>query len=406
MYNFRKDFSIFRKEFDRKKIIYLDSAATALKPKNVIERVLQFYEHETSNIARGNHFLSELNSQAVEEVRSKTASFIKAKSDEIVFTQNATDSINLVASGLNLTKNDEVILSVLEHHSNLLPWLQKASVKLLRVDPSGIIDLKHLETLISPKTKLIALSYASNVTGNIQPVEEVIKIAKKNKLFTLIDAAQVMSHFPVDVSKLDCDFLAFSSHKMFGPSGLGILYAKKKVQNFLVPQKFGGGMANKVTLDNVTFQPFPHCFEAGTPNIEGILGFGCTIDYILERGFENITSYLNYLENYAKEALSKLDFIELFPMCENKHLPIFTFVSKNPNVNLEYITQILSDSFKVIVRGGLHCAQLYYGEMNLHGGIRVSLQIYNTKKDIDRFVKALKKIKNFLENKKTIPRTC
>ncbi len=405
MYNFRKDFPIFKKEFDRNKIIYLDSAATSLKPKSVIERIVQFYEHETSNVARGNHFLSELNAQALEVVRSKTASFIKAKSDEIVFTQNATDSINIVALGLNLSEKDEVIVSVLEHHSNFLPWQQKATIKLIKIDSNGIIDLRHLEELISPRTKLIAISFASNITGNIQPVEEVVRIAKKNKILTLIDAAQIVSHFPIDVSKINCDFLAFSSHKMFGPSGVGILYVKKNVQEFLVPKKFGGGMANKVSIDNTTFQPFPHGFEAGTPNIEGILGFGSALDYIADKGFEAISKQLNYLESYTKEALSKLDFIELFPICETKHLPIFTFIPKNPSVSLEYISQILSDSFKVIVRGGLHCAQLYYSQQKRQGGIRVSLHIYNTKKDIDRFVKALKNIKAFLVYKKS-ERSC
>jgi cysteine desulfurase/selenocysteine lyase len=210
MDNFRKDFPIFEEEFDPKEIVYLDSAATTLKPESVINRVIQFYKHETSNIARGNHFLSENNELAFEEVRTKTASFLKCQSNEIIFTQNTTDSINIIAQSLNFEPDDEVIVSILEHHSNYLPWRQKAKVKIAPADQNLQINVKSFESLITPKTKLISIAYVSNITGNIHPIEEIIKIAKRKKILVLIDAAQAVSHFPIDVKKLDCDFLVFS----------------------------------------------------------------------------------------------------------------------------------------------------------------------------------------------------
>ncbi len=395
MKNFREDFPIFKNEFEPKGIIYFDSASTTLKPQKVISRITQFYEYETSNVSRGNHVLSERNTQAIEDVRAKTASFIKAQSNEILFTSNCTDAINLVANCLDFSDKDEVIVTIMEHHSNYLPWLQKANVKIVQLDQNGLIDLKHLEELITDKTKLIAFSYASNITGNIQPVEEIIKLAKKNNILTLIDAAQIMSHSPVDMRKLDCDFLAFSAHKMLGPSGLGILYVKKERQDLLRPIKFGGGMVNKVELDEITLQDFPYSFEAGTPNIEGILGFGAAIDYIVEKGFDSMQEHLNSLENYFRNALSKLDFIDLLLIASTKHLPIFTIVIKNPKVDIKDLTQMFSDSYNIMVRGGFHCCQLLFNQLNLTGGIRASLHIYNTKEDIDKFIQVLGKLRAF-----------
>lgn len=394
MVHFRRDFPIFAKEFDPQKVIYLDSAATSQKPRSVIERVVKFYEHETSNVARGNHFLSEQNSLALESVREKTASFLKATAQEIVFTQNTTEAINIVANGMHLSPQDEVIVSILEHHSNYLPWVQKAKVKIVHLTKHGTIDLDHLKSLITNKTRIIALTYASNVSGNVQPIKEAIKIAKKQNIPTLVDAAQSISHFPVDVGYLDCDFLVFSAHKMFGPSGVGVLYARSESQNLLHPMKFGGSMANKVSIENVSFHSFPHSFEAGTPNIEGILGFGAAIDYITEKGFPAISQYLQHLEKYLKSKLEQLDFIKSFPYSEH-HLPIFTFFPKSSKSSLFSLTQMLSDSYRIMIRGGFHCSQLLYNEKNLPGGIRASLQIYNTKEEIDHFIDALEELKIF-----------
>jgi cysteine desulfurase / selenocysteine lyase len=395
MDNFRKDFPIFKKEFDPKKIVYLDSAATTLKPKSVISRILQFYEHETSNISRGNHFLGENNFLAFEEVRAKTASFLKCQSDEIVFTQNTTDSINTVAQGLNLKPEDEIIVSILEHHSNYLPWLNKAKVKIAPANNDLIIDIEKLEKLITPHTKLISICQASNITGNVHPIEEIIKIAKKRDILVLIDAAQSISHLPMDVKKLGCDFLTFSAHKMFGPSGVGVLYVSKEMQPKISPTKYGGGMANRVTLPHCTFKPFPYLFEAGTPNIEGILGFGKALDYFAEKGFEAIQAKLHLLENYLRESLQALDFIDLLPFFPKNHLPLFTFIPKNERADIGMLSQTLSDSFKIILRSGFHCSQLIYNEKGLNGGLRVSLHVYNNKKDVDSLISALNELKGF-----------
>ena len=395
MKGYQKDFPIFKKEFKKNQIIYLDSAATAQKPKKVIDRVTKFYEHETSNLGRGNHLLSEKNEISYEDVRRKTAEFIKANSNEIVFTSNCTDSINLIANSIGLNKEDEVIVSEIEHHSNFLPWQQKATLKICEIDENGYIDISCLESLISKKTKLIAITYASNITGIIQPVEKFIKIAKGHNIPILVDAAQVVSHFPINVSSLGCDFLTFSAHKMFGPSGVGILYVKKDSQKMIYPYKFGGGMVNKVSENDAEILPFPHSFESGTPNIEGVLGFGEAIDYIIDIGFENIAIYLNYLEKYMSSELKKLDFINVFYPSKENHLPIFTIIPKNIDVDIKFLSQLLSDSFKIIVRGGHHCCQYIYNKKNLKGGIRVSLHIYNTKKDIDKFISALNNLRQF-----------
>lgn len=394
MNNFRNDFPIFEKDFDPNGIIYLDSAATTLKPQTVISRVLQFYEHETSNVSRGNHFLSEKNYLEIEDVRSKVASFIKCHSSEIVFTQNATDSINIVAQGLKLKHKDEIIVSVLEHHSNYLPWLNKAKVKIAPVNKNLEIDLKKFEKLISSNTRLIAISYASNITGNVNPIEQIIKIAKKRNILVLIDAAQAISHFPINIAKLGCDFLVFSAHKMFGPSGVGVLYVKKDAQKLLKPQKFGGGMTNKVSAKETTFKEFPYLMEAGTPNIEGILGFGKALDYFTEKGFNKIKAQLDFLEKYLKKELLKLDFIKTLPISSKKHLPIFTFFPVNPASDINLLTQTLSDAFNIIARGGFHCCQLIYNDIKLKGGIRVSLHVYNTKNDIDMLIDSLKKMRD------------
>lgn len=396
MDNFRKDFPIFEKEFDKNDVVYLDSAATTLKPKSVISKVVQFYEHETSNVARGNHFLAENNTIAVESVRSKIASFIKAESTEIAFTLNCTDSINIIANSLNFDPNDEIIVSVMEHHSNYLPWLAKANIKFVDLDENGIVDLKQLESLITNKTKVIAISFVSNVTGVIQPVEDIVKIAKKRGILTLIDAAQPMSHFPVNVKKIDCDFMAFSSHKMFGPSGVGVLYAKKETHPLLKSTRLGGGVVNEVDFGKTSYKSFPYEFEGGTPNIEGILGFGAAIDYIIEKGFDEISFHLNALESYLSSELEKLDFIDLFIPSKKNHIPIFTIIPKNPKADLLYLSHMLSYSYKIIVRGGFQCCQLLYKQKKqIRGGIRISLHIYNTKEDIDRLIEGLNKLKLF-----------
>lgn len=389
--NYRRHFPIFKKEFDSKKIIYFDNAATTQKPKIVIDRIKHFYEHEVANAGRGNHFLAEENSLKIEKTRQKVGIFLNTCPENIVFTSNCTDSINLVANSLSFKNSDEIIVSETEHHSNYLPWIQQAKTNLIQIDKDGRYDIEHLKKLISNRTKLISIAYVSNTSGIIQPIEEIINIARENNILTLIDASQCIAHFSIDVSELNCDFLTFSSHKMFGPDGVGILYVKDSAKKLLKPIKHGGGMVNKVTFSNITYQDFPHNMEAGTYNIEGILGFEKAIDFLLQKQLPKIHSYLTDLSKYFEKRLYASSLKPVFPLRYNS-LPIFTFTSQL-DIDLNYFSQILSTSNKIILRYGFHCAQLYFHKMGYRqGALRASLQIYNTKKEIDKFFEEVDKL--------------
>ncbi|HRD69369.1 MAG TPA: cysteine desulfurase [Legionella sp.] len=385
----RKDFPMLNNTEEDKKFIYMDNASTTLKPQIVIDAVNKFYTTYTTNISRSSHFLSEEVFFLFEQTREKIASFINAKKNEIVFTYNCTDSINLVASGLELNKNDEVILSVLEHHSNFLPWQARAQLKIIKTDQNGLIDLEHLRDQITNKTKLLSLTYLSNVTGNVQPIKEAIAIAREKGILCMVDAAQAVGHIPVDVFNLDCDFMAFSAHKMLGPSGVGVLYGKSELLEKVHPSRCGGGMANKVLLDNISYLPVPSKYEAGTLNIEGILGFNSAIDYINTIGIDNICNHLDMLESYCKTQLESTGLVTFpFAFAED-HAPIFSFRPNNPKLRIEYIANVLSDVHGIALREGYQCAQPLYVANGLDGSIRVSLYLYNTFNEIDALINAL-----------------
>ena len=393
----RNDFPMLDVEKQRKAFIYMDSASTTLKPKLVADTVNRFYASYTSNVSRSSHFLAEEVFDTFDLVREKVASFINARKDEIIFTHNCTDSINLIAKGLQLEKADEIILSVLEHHSNFLPWYERATPKVVPTDDSGIIDLDNLRRQITNKTKLIAISYISNVTGNIQPVKEIAKIAKEHGVLCLIDAAQAVGHISVDVFDIDCDFLAFSAHKMLGPSGVGVLYVKNEALELLSPSKHGGGMVNKVIPGEIDYLKGYSLFEAGTPNIEGILGLGAAVDYLNQLGMECVIAHLDSLEKYCRLQLNSLGLLDFpFVFADNCHSPIFSFRPKNPKVRLDYIAHVLSDVHSIAVRDGYQCAQPLYLSKNLDGAIRVSLYLYNTIEEVDTLISALKKLQDFI----------
>ncbi|EAU67433.1 aminotransferase, class V [Stigmatella aurantiaca DW4/3-1] len=393
---FLADFPILSSTVHERGFIYFDNAATTLKPRPVIEAVSSYYEKYTSNVSRGNHYISEIATLAFESAREKVASFIKAQSNEIIFTYNCTDSINLVASALSLTPEDEVVISVMEHHSNHLPWHGRARLKIVGVDSSGCIDLNQLQDAITDKTKLVSLSCLSNVTGNIQPVKAAVALARERGVLTLLDAAQAIGHFPFDVRELGCDFLAFSAHKMLGPSGVGVLYARQEAQAALRPVRYGGGMTNKLTRDGVVFRDGPARFEAGTPGIEGIIAFGAAVDYFRKQGFDAIRTQLEELESYCWSKLSQMDaIVHPFPMAP-KHAPIFAFRPRKPGVDLNYVTRILSDSHGLALSAGYQCCQPLYEAFNVNGAIRVSLYIYNTRAEIDRLVGALEELRYFI----------
>lgn len=283
--------------FEKKHIIYADSAATTLKLKTVIDSVSNFYSFETSNVFRGLHLLAETATEKVEMSRDIVAAFIGANSSEIVFTSGATESINIVANGIEYEDDSEIIVSILEHHSNYLPWIEKAKVISLEIDEYGYIDIEQLRDNITCKTKLIAVTYISNVTGNIQPIKNIIDIAHQNGINVLVDATQAISHIPIDVKEIDCDYLVFSSHKIFGPSGVGVLYCKDSLLDKLNILKFGGGMVNRIYSNrNIIYKDPPYSFEAGTPNIEGIIGLGASLDFFRNNRLA-IYNYLCELES-------------------------------------------------------------------------------------------------------------
>lgn len=396
---FQTDFPIFENRFKQDEVVYLDNASTTLKPKRVINAVNNFYNKMTSNVFRGNHRIAEDVTIAINDARSSIASFIHAKSNEIVFTYSCTDAINMVAVGLNLSSNSEIITSTLEHHSNLLPWLQRFKTNIIGLNNNGEIDLNQLSDSITPKTALIAVSYCSNVTGNIQPISEIVRIARERGILTLIDASQAISHLSIDTKALDCDYLVFSGHKMFGPSGIGVLYGKEEKLQRLQPFRLGGGMVNKVSIDRnlINFKQVPNNLEGGTPNIEGILGLGEAVNYYFDKGHANIEKQNHTIERIARNRLEKCNQIELPFKHSPSHIPIFTFRPRGKKVDVYNLGRILSDRYNIAVCSGYQCAQPLYEAADIKGGVRASFHIYNSERDIDKLITALDELKPILE---------
>jgi len=389
--NVREDFPILN---NKKDMIYFDNSSTSLKPYTVIEVINEFYTCYTSNAYRGDYINSEIVSLKIDECRELVATMLNCSSNEVIFTLNCTDSINIISSMLKITKRDKVICSILEHHSNLLPWVEKANVITITTDKNGIIDLARLEEeLKNNKIKLVSISAASNVTGNIQPISEICRLAHKYNSFVILDCCQYIPHKKIDVKNVDCDFVVFSAHKMCGPSGVGVIYGKKEILKKCKRTKFGGGMVDKVTnLDNIMYKEVPYCFEAGTLQLENIIGFANAVRYYLSTGYDFITEKNNKLNAYFyKKAMKSNNIRLLFPVSAN-HIPIFTFGLKNEELNIHYIAKILSDAHNICVSAGYQCCQPLYNSVKEKGGIRVSLQFYNTEEEIDYFFDVINRL--------------
>ena len=385
----RKDFPMLDSN-----IVYFDNASTSLKPNEVIKSVEDFYTKHTSNAYRGSYINSELISLKIDECRELVATMINSSSREVIFTSGCTDSINQLVKMLNIKKKDNVVCSLLEHHSNYLPWLNSSNLTVVGLDKNGVVDLKELESILkNNKIKIVTVTALSNVTGNVQPVKEICKLAHKYGALAMIDCCQYAPHFRIDVKDIDCDFLALSAHKMCGPSGLGVLYGKKELLLKCNKSKYGGGMVDRIVdSTNVRYKEIPYCFEAGTPAIENILGYASAIRYYLGVGFENISKKNKELEDYFKKKIEKSKNIKMiFPISKN-HAPIFTF-KLNRDLNLNYVAKILSDSANICVSSGYQCCQPLYNTIGEKGGIRVSLQFYNTKKEIDYFIEKIENLK-------------
>lgn len=387
--NVRKDFPILKSN-----IVYFDNSSTSLKPDVVIKTINEYYTSYTANAYRGDYKNSEYVSLKLDECRSMVSTLINCSESEVIFTSNCTDSINLISAMLNIKKKDIIVSSILEHHSNLLPWIEKGKVVIVPTN-DGIIDLDYLEEVLKEnKVKLVSITAASNVTGNIQPIKEICDIVHKYKSLVLLDCCQYIPHIDIDVKKIDCDFIVFSAHKMCGPTGLGVIYGKKEILKKCKIPKFGGGMVDKInTLDDISYKEIPYCFEAGTPQIESILGFSSAIRYYLTIGYDYIKEQNKLLNNYFIKKLKDSKEIEsLFPIKES-HIPIFAVTLKNKKLNKHYIAKILSDSKDICVSAGYQCCQPLYKSISEDGGIRISLQFYNTIDEIDYFFETINNLK-------------
>ena len=391
---FKKDFPIF----NNKDIVYLDSGATTQKPIQVIKKIEEFYENENANPHRGAYLLSIEATQVYEEARDKIAKFINAKHrEEVIFSKNATESLNLIAYsyGLeNLKKDDEIVISIMEHHSNLVPWQKVAKqtgakLNYMYINDEFEISDEEIENKITSKTKIVGITYVSNVTGTINNVKKIIEKAHKVGAKVVVDASQAIPYMKIDVQDLNCDFLVFSGHKMFAPLGIGVLYGKREILNSMTPFLMGGDMIEYVYEQDTTFAPLPNKFEAGTQNVEGVVGLAAAIDYINQIGYDKIDEIENEVVEYAREELSKLDYLELY-MTPNKenHSSVISFNIKG--IHPHDVASIL-DSENVCVRSGNHCAQPLLRSLGIDSTCRASFYIYNTKEDVDKLIKALDK---------------
>ena len=392
--NFKKDFPIL----NEKQITYLDSGATTQKPEQVINAIDEYYKTTNANVHRGAYSLSVEATAKYEEAREKVARFINSPSaEQVIFSKNATESLNLIAYSYgmeNLKKDDEIVLSIMEHHSNLVPWQKVAKttgakLNYMYINDEFEISDEEIESKITDKTKIVGITHVSNVLGTINNIKKIIKQAHKKGAIVIVDASQSIPHMKIDVQDLDCDFLVFSGHKMLAPLGIGALYGKKQLLNDMTPFLMGGDMIEYVHEQDTTFAPLPNKFEAGTQNIEGVIGLASAIDYIENVGYEKIAQIEQEVVSYAREELSKLDFLDLYitPNKQN-HSAVISFNIKG--VHPHDVASIL-DTNGVCVRSGNHCAQPLMRYLGIDSTCRASFYLYNTKEDVDKLVEALKK---------------
>ena len=397
----KKDFPLL----ENRDIAYLDSGATTQKPKQVIEAIEKYYKNNNANPHRGAYSLSIEATEQYENTRTKIAEFINAKHrEEIIFSKNATESLNLIAYSYGiekLKKDEEVVISIMEHHSNLVPW-QKVTkktgskLKYMYINENYEIPDEEIENKITEKTKIVGITHISNVLGTINNIQKIIDYAHKQGAIVIVDASQSIPHIPIDVQKLNCDFLVFSGHKMLAPLGIGVMYGKKELLNKMSPFLMGGDMIEYVYEQKTTFAPLPNKFEAGTQNVEGVIGLGAAIDYIQNLGYEEIQKIEHEVVLYAVQELKKLTYLDIY-MTPNQehHSSVISFNIKG--VHPHDVASIL-DSENVCVRSGNHCAQPLLRFLGIDSTCRASFYIYNTKQDVDNLVKALDKAFNMFKN--------
>ena len=393
----RDDFPILQRTIYDKPLVYLDNAATTQKPRCVVEKITEEYYNVNANIHRGVHFLSQQATEAHEEARRTVQRFINAgKSEEIIFTRGTTEAINLVASSFVyefMSPGDEVIISAMEHHSNIVPWQIQAaryniSVKVIPVNEAGELDMKAFEKLFSEKTKLVSVTHISNVLGTINPVEEIIRISHKHNAPVLIDGAQAVAHKKVDIQALNADFYAFSGHKIYGPTGIGVLYGKEEWLEKMPPYQGGGEMIASVSFENTKFNDLPFKFEAGTPDYVGSTALAAALDYVNSIGLPKIAAYEDELLHYATERLSSIEGMRIFG-CAAEKSGVISFLVGNIH---HYDMGMLLDRLGIAVRTGHHCAEPLMRLLGIEGTVRASFAFYNTKEEIDVLASGIEKV--------------
>ena len=396
----RSQFPILSRKVNGQNLVYFDNGATTQKPQIVIDAESKYYANQNSNVHRGVHFLSGLATDKFEESRSTIQNFIGAKhKHEIIFTKGTTDSINLVASGFKtfLNKGDEIIISEQEHHSNIVPWQicceqSGSNLKVIPILDNGEMDMDFFYNLLSENTKLVAVSHISNALGTINNVEKIIEKSHSVGAKVLIDGAQAASHISLNMQKLNADFYCFSAHKMFGPTGVGILYGKEDILNALPPYQSGGEMIKEVSFSGTTYADLPHKFEAGTPNISGVVAFKSAIDFISNLEVNKIAKYEEELLQYATSELLKIEGVKIYGTSKKKSAIIsFNLEGLHP-----YDIGMIVDKMGIAIRTGHHCAQPIMERFNIPGTVRISLAVYNTKEEIDLCINAIKKAKIML----------
>jgi cysteine desulfurase/selenocysteine lyase len=398
----REQFPVLHQKVNGRDLVYFDNAATSQKPKVVIHSLVNYYQGYNANIHRGIHTLAEKATKAYEETRQLAKTFINARSEqEIIFVRGVSEAINLVAASYGkafIKEGDEIIISGLEHHSNIVPWQivceeRKAILKVINITDSGELDITHFKSLLSEKTKLVAVNHASNSLGTINPIKQIIDLAHAHGAVALIDGAQAGAHIEIDVQALNCDFYCLSSHKMYGPTGTGILYGKQALLELMPPYQGGGEMIKEVTFAKTTYNDLPYKFEAGTPNIADVIAFGQAIEFINGLGKEVMAAHEHELLRYATEKVSALPSVKLVGTAKEK-VSVLSFIVEG--IHPFDIGQML-DARGIAVRTGHHCTQPLMDRLRIEGTVRASFAVYNTKKEVDQLVEGLERVISFIK---------
>ena len=390
----RDEFPILDQQINGEDLIYLDNAASTQKPKSVINAIKDYYENDHSNVHRGVHTLSVRATEAYENARAKVAEFLNSPNKhQIIFTKGTTDSVNLIASSVTnlIQEDDEILITSMEHHSNIVPWQELckrtgAVLKVIPINENGELMIEEYKNMVSEKTKLISVVHLSNTLGTINPIEDIIEFAKSNDVITVIDGAQAAGHLPIDVQKLDCDFYLFSGHKIFGPTGIGVLYGKEEILNQMDPYQFGGEMILKVTFEETTYNDLPHKYEAGTPNIAGAVGIGASIDFINGLDRDLAHEHEMSLHDYALEQLEDIEGIRIIGNSKNKSAIISFIVD---GIHPHDIGTIINQK-GIAVRTGHHCTMPLMDFYGIPGTVRASFSIYNNHSEVDKLIDAIK----------------